>query len=80
MPQLKYSLITEEKEEKESLGKLFFSLRYSSEKTALIVSVNKCTNLPTTNSAENSRLVIEKAFLNLSHEIRCIMAGALMMA
>ena len=30
----------------EKLGKLFFTLVYSHEKTALIVTIKKCTDLP----------------------------------
>merc|ERR1719228_2510866 len=35
-----------ENEDGPKLGKLFFTIKYSFEKTALIVTVNKCTNLP----------------------------------
>ena len=45
----------EDKEEKESLGQLFFTMKYSFEKSALIVSINKCINLPSRDSEDNSR-------------------------
>ena len=44
-----------ENEEGARLGKLFFTIKYSFEKTALIVTVNKCSNLPAKDSANNSR-------------------------
>merc|ERR1711973_1017916 len=43
-----------ENEEGARLGKLFFTIKYSFEKTALIVTVNKCSNLPAKDSANNS--------------------------
>lgn len=54
-PKLKVTMITEKKEDKEYLGKLFFTLKYSFEKSALIVSINKCINLPSRDPEENSR-------------------------
>ena len=48
-------MIREDTEEKESLGKLFFSMKYSFEKSALIVSINKCINLPSRDSQDNLR-------------------------
>jgi len=51
---LKVTMITEKKEDKEYLGKLFFTLKYSFEKSALIVSINKCINLPSRDPEENS--------------------------
>ena len=48
--------IREDKEEKEFLGKLFFTMKYSFEKSALIVSINKCINLPSRGSQDNLRL------------------------
>jgi len=49
-PELSYS----ENEDGPRLGKLFFTIKYSFEKTALIVTVNKCTNLPAKDSANNT--------------------------
>merc|ERR1711963_205289 len=43
-----------ENEDGARLGKLFFTIKYSFEKTALIVTVNKCSNLPAKDSANNS--------------------------
>ena len=54
--QIQESRTSEEKEDEESLGKLFFSMKYSHEKNALVVSIRKCTNLPARDSADNSRL------------------------
>ena len=45
-----------ENEDGAKLGKLFFTIKYSFEKTALIVTVNKCSNLPAKDSANNTRL------------------------
>ena len=44
-----------ENEDGPRLGKLFFTIKYSFEKTALVVTVNKCTNLPAKDSANNTR-------------------------
>merc|ERR1711884_719165 len=49
-PELSYS----ENEDGPRLGKLFFTIKYSFEKTALVVTVNKCTNLPAKDSANNT--------------------------
>merc|ERR1711953_1119252 len=43
-----------ENEDGAKLGKLFFTIKYSFEKTALIVTVNKCSNLPAKDSANNT--------------------------
>jgi len=43
-----------ENEDGANLGKLFFTVKYSFEKNALIVTVNKCTNLPAKDSANNT--------------------------
>ena len=45
-----------ENEDKENLGKLFFTIQYSYEATALIVTINRCTNIPPTDQAGNLRL------------------------
>ena len=45
-----------ENEEKETLGKLYFTAQYSYAQSALIVTINRCTNLPAKDSADNSRL------------------------
>ena len=37
------------------LGRLFFTIKYSFEKNALIVTVNKCTNLPAKDAQNKSR-------------------------
>ena len=50
-PELSFS----ENEDGPRLGKLFFTIKYSFEKTALIVTVNKCSNLPAKDSANNTR-------------------------
>lgn len=44
----------EENEEGSKLGRLFFTVRYSFEKTALIVTINKCSNLPAKDSTNKS--------------------------
>ena len=44
-----------ENEDGANLGKLFFTVKYSFEKNALIVTVNKCTNLPAKDTANNTR-------------------------
>ena len=44
-----------ENEDGAKLGKLFFTIKYSFEKTALIVTVNKCTNLPAKDTTANTR-------------------------
>ena len=44
-----------ENEDGANLGKLFFTVKYSFEKNALIVTVNKCTNLPAKDAANNTR-------------------------
>ena len=44
-----------ENEDGAGLGKLLFTIKYSFEKTALIVTVNKCTNLPAKDTANNTR-------------------------
>merc|ERR1712241_572527 len=49
-PELSYS----ENEDGPRLGKLFFTIKYSFEKTALVVTVNKCTNLPAKDTANNT--------------------------
>jgi len=49
-PELSFS----ENEDGPRLGKLFFTIKYSFEKTALIVTVNKCSNLPAKDSANNT--------------------------
>lgn len=43
-----------ENEDGANLGKLFFTVKYSFEKNALIVTVNKCTNLPAKDTANNT--------------------------
>jgi len=43
-----------ENEDGAGLGKLLFTIKYSFEKTALIVTVNKCTNLPAKDTANNT--------------------------
>jgi len=43
-----------ENEDGANLGKLFFTVKYSFEKNALIVTVNKCTNLPAKDAANNT--------------------------
>lgn len=45
---------TELNEDSTNLGKLFFTVRYSFEKNALVVTVNKCTNLPAKDNANKS--------------------------
>ena len=44
-----------EESEGGKLGKLFFTVKYSCEKSALHVTINKCTNLPAKNRTDNSR-------------------------
>lgn len=44
----------EENEAAVGLGKLYFTIKYSFEKTALIVTVNKCDNLPAKDSSANT--------------------------
>ena len=44
----------EENEASVGLGKLYFTIKYSFEKTALIVTVNKCDNLPAKDSSANT--------------------------
>jgi len=44
----------EENEASVGLGKLYFTIKYSFEKTALIVTVNKCNNLPAKDSSANT--------------------------
>jgi hypothetical protein len=41
-------------EDSTNLGKLYFTVRYSFEKNALVVTVNKCTNLPAKDNANKS--------------------------
>lgn len=43
-----------ENEDGAGLGKLLFTIKYSFEKTALVVTVNKCTNLPAKDTANNT--------------------------
>ena len=43
-----------EESEGGKLGKLFFTVKYSCEKSALYVTINKCTHLPAKNM-NNSR-------------------------
>jgi len=43
-----------ENEDGANLGKLYFTVKYSFEKNALIVTVNKCTNLPAKDTANNT--------------------------
>ena len=45
-----------ENEDGPKLGKLFFTIKYSFEKNALIVTVNKCSNLPVKDSTNKTRL------------------------
>jgi Ca2+-dependent lipid-binding protein len=45
---------TQLNEDSTNLGKLFFTVRYSFEKNALVVTVNKCTNLPAKDNANKS--------------------------
>ena len=44
----------EENEASVGLGKLYFTIKYSFEKTALIVTVNKCNNPPAKDSSANT--------------------------
>jgi hypothetical protein len=44
----------EENEDGSKLGRLFFTVKYSFEKTALIVTINKCSNLPAKDSANKT--------------------------
>jgi len=39
------------------LGRLFFTIKYSFEKNALVVTVNKCTNLPAKDAQNKSRYI-----------------------
>jgi hypothetical protein len=41
--------------EERKLGRLFFTIKYSFEKNALVVTVNKCTNLPAKDAQNKSR-------------------------
>jgi hypothetical protein len=41
--------------EDRKLGRLFFTIKYSFEKNALVVTVNKCTNLPAKDAQNKSR-------------------------
>ena len=41
-----------------SLGTLYSSVRYCFEKNALIVTINKCVNLPAKDSTAKSRLAV----------------------
>jgi len=41
-------------EDGSNLGKLYFTVRYSFEKNALVVTINKCTNLPAKDSANKT--------------------------
>ena len=45
----------EENEDGSKLGRLFFTVKYSFEKTALIVTINKCSNLPAKDSTNKTR-------------------------
>ena len=47
----------EENEDGSKLGRLFFTVKYSFEKTALIVTINKCSNLPAKDSANKTRSI-----------------------
>ena len=40
------------------LGKLFFTVKYSCEESALHVTINKCTKLPAKNMTDNSRYLL----------------------
>ena len=42
-------------DEDRKLGRLFFTIKYSFEKNALVVTVNKCTNLPAKDAQNKSR-------------------------
>jgi len=44
----------EENEDGSKLGRLFFTVKYSFEKTALIVTINKCSNLPAKDSTNKT--------------------------
>merc|ERR1712012_276281 len=44
----------EDNEDRGKLGRLFFTVKYSFEKTALIVTVNRCENLPAKDSTAKS--------------------------
>lgn len=44
----------EENEDGNKLGRLFFTVKYSFEKTALIVTINKCSNLPAKDSTNKT--------------------------
>ena len=44
--------------EENKLGRLFFTIKYSFEKNALVVTVNKCTNLPAKDSQNKSRYIM----------------------
>lgn len=49
-----HEVLPQDMNEENRLGRLFFTVKYSFEKNALVVTVNKCTNLPAKDSQNKS--------------------------